>query len=88
MYDLGPTNAYRATLGLPPMGPIPQWFIDQLIWDAGDGALAAWLVQSGPEWARIAETHMRCLGHIDRSLRKALRKGMIHPRGLLSPPRA
>jgi hypothetical protein len=82
MTDVEATNAYRASIGLPPAIPIPQWFIDQQIWDAGDQTMAEWLTESGPGWARIAETHMRCLGHIDRSLRKALRHGWINPRGL------
>ena len=69
----------RMTYRLPPLAPPPQWFVDQHASDMDDQSLAEWLTGCGPKWATIAETHMRCIGKIDQSLRKAIRRGWITP---------
>ena len=74
------TNQIRACQGLPPAEPLPQWFIDMYSNELlDDDAFAAWLAGCGQRWATIAEVHVRCLGKVDRSLRKALKRGWINP---------
>lgn len=70
---------WRIDNGLPPP-KIPQWYTDLYAVELlNDEEMVKWLWECGPSWGTIGDTHMRCLGRIDPSFRKAIKRGLINP---------